>query len=312
VHTMESSCEFITQEPGCKKYLKDSIFFYLHQFFGRLSHLTLILISVFLTLMIGWVRYKTGTEYALSLFYLLPIIISVWYVGRGWGIIMSMISVTTWLTADVLLLQTFSSPTVPFINETFRLIVFLFVVYLVWEFKRALVYNTALARTDPVTGIANRLAFFEFADMELKKAQRFNYPVSIIYLDIDDFKRVNDRFGHHIGDKLLQEVSDTLLKNIRSIDMAARFGGDEMGILLPETDVTGTRILAEKLQKTLLSRMRQYGWDTTFSIGAATFQDCVVRATEMVNVADKLMYFAKKNGKNKIIYQVIKKNKKDT
>lgn len=286
-------------------------FSYINRFFCRSSPLTLITISIFLAIVIGWIRYKTGTEYAFSLFYLFPIIISTWYVGRGIGIIMSIISVLTWLTADVSLLHKFSNSAVPFINETFRLVVFLFVTCLLWELKRVLVINTAQARTDPLTGIANRRAFFEFADIELKKAQRFKYPVSIIYMDIDDFKIINDKFGHHVGDRLLKVVADTISKNIRSIDMAARFGGDELGAFLPETDVRGTRILANKLQKILLARMRYHGWPTTFSIGAATFQDSGVRVYEMLNIADKLMYFAKRNGKNKIVYQVVKKEPED-
>jgi len=286
-------------------------FSYINHFFSKFSHLTLIMISVFLAIVIGWIRYKTGSEYAFSLFYLFPIIISTWYVGRGVGIAMSIICVATWLTADVSLLHKFSNTAVPFINETFRLIVFLFVTCLVWELKRALGINTALARTDPLTGIANRRAFFEFADIELKKAQRFKNPVSIIYMDIDNFKNINDRFGHHVGDRLLRIVADTIKKNIRSIDMAARFGGDELGVLLPETDDTGIRILANKLREKLLARMRHHGWSTTFSIGAATFQNSGISVYEMLNIADKLMYFAKRNGKNKIVFQVVKKKPGD-
>jgi len=286
-----------------------SIFFsYINRFFCRLSHLTLISISVFIAIVIGWIRYKTGSEYAFSVFYLFPIIISSWYVGRSAGIAMSIISVLTWLTADVSMLHQFSNSAVPFINETFRLIVFLFVACLAWELKKSLIINTALARTDPLTGIANRRAFFEFADIELKKALRFKYPVSIIYIDIDDFKIINDKFSHHVGDRLLQVVANTILQNIRSIDMVARFGGDELGVLLPETDDRGIRILANKLQRKLLARMQYYGWSTTFSIGAVTFLTCNVRVYEMVHIADKLMYSAKRNGKNQIAFQVVNEN----
>jgi len=93
--------------------------------------------------------------------------------------------------------------------------------------------------------------------------------------------------------------------------MVARFGGDELGVLLPETDAEGIRILAYKLRKLLLAKMRQHGWSSTFSIGAATFQNSGIRVYEMLNIADKLMYFVKRNGKNKIVYQVVKKKSED-
>lgn len=282
---------------------------YLDERISRLNRITMVVVCVFLIFFIGWVRSKTGSEYALSIFYLFPVIFSAWYIGRRTGYSMAVISTISWLAADLSLLNEFSHSAVPFINETFRLIVFLFVAFLASEFKKSLDINKALARSDPLTGIANRRAFFEFAGIELNKARRFNYPVSIIYLDIDNFKLINDRYGHHVGDKLLKIVADTVSNNIRSIDMVARFGGDELGVLLPETDSQGTRILAGKIHQKLLSEMRHHGWESTFSIGAATFHNSNVKVYEMLNIADKLMYLAKKNGKNKIIFQVIQKNK---
>ncbi|MBC2715891.1 MAG: diguanylate cyclase [Desulfobacteraceae bacterium] len=277
----------------------------INKLFSEFSRLTLVILSVGLILLVGLIRYNTGTEYALSLFFLFPIVLSTWYVGRGAGIIMSILSIIAWLIADLYLLSEFSDSRIPFINETFRLIVFLFVTYLVWGVKTALEAQKNLARTDPLTGIANRRFFFEFVEIELKKAQRFKDNVSIIYMDIDDFKIVNDNLGHQIGDNLLKVVAETITKNIRAIDIAARFGGDEFGIFLSKTNDEGARSLAEKIQKRLLDRMRHHHWTTTFSIGVVTFQNCNVRVYEMLHIADKLMYFAKRNGKNRIACQLI-------
>lgn len=285
--------------------MDEILFSQINKFFLKISRLKLAVLSVALILLVGVIRYNTGTEYALSLFFLFPIVFSTWYVGRGAGIIMSIFSSITWLIADLYLLSNLSDLHIPFINETFRLIVFLLVTYLVWGFKTALEAQKELARTDPLTGISNRRSFFEFAEIELKKAYRFKYNVSIIYMDIDDFKIVNDNLGHQMGDNLLKVVAETLSKNIRDIDFVARFGGDEFGIFLSRTDEKGARFLAEKLHKRLLDRMRHHNWPATFSIGVATFQNCNIRVYEMLHIADKLMYFAKRNGKNRIAHQVI-------
>jgi diguanylate cyclase (GGDEF)-like protein len=124
-------------------------------------------------------------------------------------------------------------------------------------------------------------------------------------MDIDNFKFINDHSGHSAGDHLLKTVAYTVLKNIRNIDIAARFGGDEFGILLSETDANGARKLAEKLNQKLTTKMREHDWPVTFSMGVATFQDISGNIEDMLNTADKLMYLAKKNGKNRILHQII-------
>ncbi len=269
------------------------------------SHITLLIAAVGFILLVGLIRYATGTEYALSVFFMFPIVFSTWYVGIKSGVGMAIFSIITWLFADLLLLSGSAEVHIPLINETFRLIVFLFVSILVWEFKQALENQKQIARTDTLTGMSNRLSFFEIAEREMSRARRFNYSLSIIYMDIDNFKFVNDNSGHRVGDRLLKVVADTILENIRNIDVAARIGGDELGILLAETDVNGALALAQKLQKKLDEQMSRYLWPVTFSMGVATFPNIGISVGDMLNVADKLMYVAKKGGKNKIIHQVV-------
>lgn len=260
--------------------------------------------AVAVVLMVGLVRYLTGTEYALSVFFLFPIVFSAWYDGRRIGFGMAVFCTLVWLGADLLLTGHASNIYVPFINETFRLIVFMFAAALVAGFKKALEAQKKIARTDPLTGMWNRLAFFEMAGLEIRRAQRFAAPLSFIYLDIDNFKVVNDTCGHDAGDRLLQAVAKTILDNIRRIDIAVRFGGDEMGILLAETDISGGLSLAKKLQRKLNEEMHRWGWPVTFSMGVGTFRQAAIAVGDMVQIVDKLMYFAKKSGKNKIIHQV--------
>ncbi len=260
--------------------------------------------AVGMVLLVGLISHFTGPGYALSVFFMFPIVFSSWYDGRRAGLGLSIFSTLVWLGTDFLRIEQFSYIYVPIINETFRLIIFIFVSVLVAEFRKSLEIQKKIARTDSLTGMSNRLAFFETAALEIKRAQRFAYPLSFIYLDIDNFKTVNDTCGHDAGDRLLKMVAKIILHNVRKIDLAVRFGGDEMGILLVETDTDGALFLAKKLQRKLSAEMTRQGWPVTFSMGVGTFQQIIIPVGDMIQIVDKLMYFAKKSGKNKIIHQV--------
>jgi len=255
--------------------------------------------------MIGVIRFLTGPELALSLFYIFPIALVTWNAGRGAGIIISITSALSWLMADLMMLNSFSNIIIPFLNETFRLIVFLIITYIIFELKNALENHKELARTDPLTSVANRRAFFELANAELNKARRYRHPISVVYMDIDNFKKINDSLGHHIGDRLLRSVAKMIKQNIRVIDIIARFGGDEFGIFLSETGAEAAGLVASKLKIKLLGLMQGNGWSVTFSMGVVTFEIFPDSVDEMIKIADSQMYAAKKKGKNRIQYKIV-------
>jgi diguanylate cyclase (GGDEF)-like protein len=265
----------------------------------------LVAISFVLALAIGIIRYLTGPELALSLFYLLPIGLSTWYVGKWTGVFISLTSAVTWLIADLMMLNSFSNIFIPFLNESFRLIVFLVVAYIISRLKTSLDTHRQLARTDHLTGIHNRRAFFDLANLELNKARRYQMPISVLYLDIDNFKQINDRYGHQVGDQLLRLVAKTIKDHIRSIDVTARFGGDEFGILLAETRPEAAALVAGKLKERLEKLAQQNRWPVTFSTGVVTFERIPTSVDEMIDAADAQMYLAKQNGKNRTRYQTI-------
>ena len=267
-----------------------------------------IILCLLLVLAIGVIRYLTGPELALSLFYLFPIALVTWHVGRWAGILISIASTLSWLVADLLMLSSFSNAFIPYLNETFRLIVFLIMTHTIFQLRTALENHRELAGTDPLTSVANRRAFYDLANMELSKARRYQTPISVLYMDIDNFKQINDHFGHHIGDKLLRAVAETIKNNIRAIDVVARLGGDEFGILLAETKAESAALVARKLKKKLLELMQDNGWSVTLSVGAVTFEILPGSVDEMINTADSQMYNAKKNGKNRIQYKIIVEN----
>jgi len=260
-----------------------------------------LLLAVF----IGVIRFFTGPEYALSLFYLLPIALATWYIGRWAGIVVSLASAVSWLIADLSMLSAFSSTLIPYLNETFRLIVFLIITWVLTKLKKAMDDHKALGRTDPLTAIPNRRAFYDLAELELNKARRYQKPLSVLYVDIDNFKKINDRLGHHIGDALLCSAAKMIKSNVRAIDIIGRFGGDEFVILLAETGPESVALVARKLRDKLLILMQNRNWPVTFSIGAVTFENPPESVEQLIMAADRQMYNAKMNGKNRIHYKVM-------
>ena len=270
----------------------------------------LVIICFMLALAIGVIRYLTGPEWALSAFYLFPIILATWKAGIAAGVLISFTGAISWLVADLMMVDIFSNIIIPYLNQAFRLFVFLVITCIIHKLKTALESQKELARTDPLTSVLNRRAFYDLANLELNKVRRYQTPISFLYLDIDNFKKINDNFGHQIGDKLLCSVANTIENNIRAIDLIVRFGGDEFGILLAETDAESAAQVVGKLKKKLLELVLDNGWPVTFSTGVATFISPPSTIDEMIDTADAQMYFAKQNGKNRTWYKVIAEGNK--
>ena len=273
--------------------------------FNKHSTILLTIFCFIFASAIGVIRYLTGPELALSLFYLFPVGLATWYGGRWVGVFIALMSALSWLAADIMMLDSFSNFLIPYINETFRLVVFLIVTYIVFKLKNTLENHKELAGTDPLTSVANRRAFFDLANQELNKARRNQTSISVLYMDIDNFKHINDHFGHHIGDKLLRSVAKTIKKNIRAIDVIARFGGDEFGILLAETGAGPAALVARKLKEKLMELAQNNEWPVTFSTGVVTFESIPASVAEMIDAADAQMYLAKRHGKNRTRYKTI-------
>jgi diguanylate cyclase (GGDEF)-like protein/PAS domain S-box-containing protein len=157
-----------------------------------------------------------------------------------------------------------------------------------------------LARCDALTGLANRRAFYERADSERKRAVRYARPLSVAYIDLDNFKQVNDSSGHEAGDQLLVTVATILRNNLRGEDFAARLGGDEFALLLPESGHAAAAFVINKLHRLLTAGMQEKGAPVTFSMGLVTYEAAPESAEQMVQKADELMYVVKHNGKNAI------------
>jgi diguanylate cyclase (GGDEF)-like protein len=171
--------------------------------------------------------------------------------------------------------------------------------------KSLLAKEYDLARIDPLTTVPNRRAFYEALDKERVRSLRYHRPLTVAYVDLDNFKKVNDSLGHAVGDELLVEVAAALKTNLRLTDYVGRLGGDEFAVLLPETDATGAKLVLHKLRLRLLEEMKSHSWQVTFSIGAATFLDPPDSLDMIIRVADETMYAIKAQGKNNVSVSLV-------
>jgi diguanylate cyclase (GGDEF)-like protein len=160
-----------------------------------------------------------------------------------------------------------------------------------------------LASTDELTQLANRRHFDEALRAEVMRAERFADPVAVVVADLDNFKEVNDRFGHDAGDRVLQSFADVIRANVRDVDLPARYGGEEFTVLLPGTDAEGGRQLAERLRTELEELSIPAGGDAsvrvTCSFGVAGFPEAKT-APALLRAADRALYRAKAAGKNAV------------
>jgi diguanylate cyclase (GGDEF)-like protein len=182
-------------------------------------------------------------------------------------------------------------------NVVLRWGFFVLVVLALTELQDFLEREAALSRSDPTTGLANSRSFVEFLEAEIARLRRYPCPFSIAYLDVDNFKRVNDQHGHTAGDQLLFRIAGALKEGVRATDHVARLGGDEFAILLPETVQPEARSLLERLQKSVELLTQGQGWPITVSIGLVTFNQAPKSAEEVIMAADDLMYAVKREGK---------------
>ena len=145
---------------------------------------------------------------------------------------------------------------------------------------------------DELTGLPNRRALVERFEVEISRARRYSIPLSLIYADVDFFKSVNDRYGHSTGDELLIRIAEALELTLRPTDIAARMGGDEFVIVLPETAEPGARALAKRLEEELVELEEQYG--AGLSLGIAAFPTAPDSVGAALSAADQDMYAVKR------------------
>jgi diguanylate cyclase (GGDEF)-like protein len=261
-------------------------------------------------MVIGYYDYQTSAQISMMLLYAVPILVSSWYCGKLEGIIVAVFAASSWLIVNLANQPYGESATILSWNAFTRLSIFALLAYTISlqaQLRRALEREKLRADTDRLTGLLNKEAFRERVEEEIFRARRYNHPFSLAFIDLDNFKQVNDIRGHARGDKLLQQISETITHTIRKIDIAGRIGGDEFAICLPETGDEQVCKAIDKLVKSLDTKTSQFGLQVTVSIGVVTCTEICFTETydELLGKADKLMYVAKEKGKNATEFETI-------
>ncbi len=263
-----------------------------------------ILISMIFVLLLGYIDFITGYEISLSIFYLLPISLLAWYSGRRDAYFISILSGIVLMIADFKSDDYDMPYSIAAWNTTAAVLYYLLISYFLSTIRKLYDNEKIFARTDPLTGAINRRYFYKLAVNEIERSQRFQRPVSLAYIDIDNFKTINDTLGHSAGDELLKIVTGSIRENLRIYDVLSRLGGDEFAILLPETGEDHVCEVINKIQNILMDDVRKNRWPISLSIGVVTCRDNNYTFDELVKTADAVMYSVKENGKNNVKYHI--------
>lgn len=257
-----------------------------------------VLLSIALIAAIGVLDLLTGYEIAFSLFYVMPIALLTWSAGRWAGVAASVAGALVWLWADSVSGNPYSSGFIPLWNTTIRLAFFLIITILLTALRSAIERERETARTDSLTGALNSRSFHDAAEKEIDRCRRYSHAFTLAYIDLDNFKAVNDNLGHTTGDEALRTVATFIRQHTRTTDVVARLGGDEFGLLLPETNEESARAVMAKIQQGLAAKMQENHWPITFSIGVLTCTTAPPSGDALIRMADELMYSVKHAGKN--------------
>jgi len=259
-------------------------------------------LSIGMVALIGVLDYRTEPELSLALLYLVPIFQATWFAGRRAGVFMSCLSAAVWVLIRYLATSGEHASLTFYWNALTQLGIFMIVTYVVsiqLVLKKTLEKEQKLARTDFLTGAMNRRAFSDILAAEVSRSDRYDHPLSLAYIDLDNFKDVNDQHGHEEGDTVLQAVVKAINKEVRSTDTVARIGGDEFVVLFPETGSDAIARITD-VHDNIAAVMRENKWPVTSSIGLVTCTPPPVLSENIIKEAEKLMYAAKSEGKNRV------------
>lgn len=261
-----------------------------------------VIATSFMFLCVATLDYVMHPTLAFSLLYLLPVLLSTWVLGRRSGFVFVMLGLVCWGGNEWL--GDYPYPTIGHLawNTLIRLWLLLMFVFLLCKLRAAMDQAYSEARFDSLTQIANRRYFLEQLPAEINRTHRHCKPFTLLYLDVDNFKTVNDSMGHAEGDKALRMLAEELRTGARLTDLPARLGGDEFVVLLPETSLNDARRIVHRIKYQIDERIQRAQWPISVSVGAVTFVSPQGSVDDVIHSADRAMYKAKTQGKNRIVF----------
>jgi len=269
-----------------------------------------LLLAFFVTIFtVGMDLFASKYFMAVTIFYLFPVVLVAWHTDKKIAIPVALINGVLEISIRYCYLLGEINHYVLFWNIIIKCIVNTCLVILVSKLVYSYKKEQILSRVDFLTGIPNWMAFSEILEREKQRAIRYKQNISLAYIDCDNFKKVNDEYGHQEGNKVLSLVASTMTNCIRKTDYAARIGGDEFAILLTEASPEDAKKVIKKVKDILIAEMKSNDFPVTFSMGVATFENPPESIDEMVKISDLLMNDVKSSTKNNIKHEVFHEGK---
>jgi len=259
---------------------------------------------VLLTLLVYWFNAVTPPEARLGILYIIPVLLVTWTEGLAWGILFALVTTvyreaTAWVQMP---------PDTPLVWRGVTALAYLAVLGVAMAglqtLRRSQAALARLVTQDPLTNVMNARAFADRLGQELDRNRRYPRPLALMYMDLDNFKVINDTHGHQTGDAVLRLVADAMRSSVRLADVVGRLGGDEFAVLMPETDSA----LADAAAKRLIVGLRNVFKGTpnvTASIGVVSCTATDASTDDLLRRADQAMYDAKKSGKDRVVQVAI-------
>jgi diguanylate cyclase (GGDEF)-like protein len=255
---------------------------------------------------IFWLDTVTTVWLSLSIFLLVPIWIAAWYVGEYSGYVIGGLASFAAFAVESNIYPADIPTWVLAWNASSKTAFFMLFAMMAARMRRSLDHEREVSRSDALTGTATRRVLCECLEREIAAARRNRRNFALAYIDLDNFKAVNDQHGHAVGDEALILVASTIRAHIRGAEVLARLGGDEFAVLLRDTDATGAQKAVMRLRDALLAAMRSREWPITFSIGVTVY-DGVLEATpeQLISATDAVMYEVKRDSKDAMLLRAV-------
>jgi diguanylate cyclase (GGDEF)-like protein len=244
-------------------------------------------------LAVGIADFFTPSQLSLAVFSVLPLFVATLRFGRRAGLPLATLSASSWFASEVLHRSARSLPSLFVWDLATRLVFFWVIAELAAQLREALERARHEGRTDPLTGLLNRRAFFEGAERSLRRSRETGEPLAVAYVDVDDFKTVNDTLGHEVGDGLLRGLAHALRGHARNGDLVARLGGDEFAVLLPSTGLEEARAVACKLAAVIAETLESTRLSAGASVGVSIACESTPDVDALLRAADAAMFHAK-------------------
>ena len=243
---------------------------------------------------------RTPPDLRLGILYVIPVLLAASQDGLGWGISFALATALLRFGVGIDQMPLETSLQFRILNEVAYLAVVGVAIAGLSQLRRTQAQLELLATHDPLTTVLNARAFASQVAQELGRNRRYGRPLALIYLDLDDFKKVNDAHGHATGDAVLRLVADAMRSAVRQADFVGRLGGDEFGVLMPETDGSVAHAVANRLAGGIRTVFRGTP-SVTASIGVVAVTGTEAGSDDLLRKADQAMYEAKRAGKDRVV-----------